>query len=71
MVKSTLNEVTNLSDSMGSIFGSEQYGRYQKGKVGGTVSGATGKKITTDITEDDDELIKKQLTLKQACVTHC
>ncbi|ROR49951.1 UNVERIFIED_ORG: prophage DNA circulation protein [Providencia alcalifaciens] len=62
MVKSTLNEATNLSDSMGSIFGSEQYGRYQKGKVGGTVSGATGKKITTDISEDDDELIKKQLT---------
>ena len=34
MVKSTTNEVTNLSNVLKSTFGSARYGRYNKGTVG-------------------------------------
>lgn len=62
MATKTVNEATNLSDSLGSIFGSEQYGRYQTGTLGGSVSGATGKKANNDTSVDDSALIEKQLT---------
>ncbi len=62
MATKTVNEATNLSDSLGSIFGSDQYGRYQAGTLGGAVSGATGRKVMTDLSSDDNALIEKQLT---------
>lgn len=41
-VHSVTNEATNLSEVLQSVFGSARYGRYNKGTVGGSVSGATG-----------------------------
>ncbi|MBQ0533474.1 DNA circularization protein [Providencia huaxiensis] len=62
MADKTLNEATNLSDSLGSVFGSEQYGRYQSGTLGGAVSGATGKKFISVSNEDESAIVDKQLT---------
>lgn len=65
MVDSAINEVTNLSDGLKSTFGSQKYGRYQDGHIGGSVSGATGKKVKTS-TNNENELIDK--TLNQAII---
>lgn len=62
MAEKTVNEATNLSDSLGSVFGSDQYGRYQSGKLGGSVSGATGKKFITELNGDESTIVDKQLT---------
>ncbi|MEM8111450.1 hypothetical protein Q4S27_20205, partial [Morganella morganii subsp. sibonii] len=65
MVSSSVDEVTNLSNSLNSVFGSNKYGRYQKGSAGGAVSGATGKRIHQG-DADDREIIDK--TLNQAII---
>lgn len=59
LVNSTLNEASNISDVLKSTFGSEQYGRYQKGAIGGLVSGATGYRIERDMIDNDAQLINK------------
>lgn len=48
MVESTTNEVTNISSVLKSTFGNQRYGRYSKGTVGGSSSGATGSVDTAD-----------------------
>lgn len=65
MAGSAVNEVTNFSNSLNSVFGSSKYGRYQKGSAGGAVSGATGRRIHRD-DADDREIIDK--TLNQAII---
>ncbi|WP_338803572.1 DNA circularization N-terminal domain-containing protein [Xenorhabdus griffiniae] len=59
MVTRSVNEVTNLSDMLKTTFGSERYGRYQRGKIGGTVSGATGIRSQDDKPHNDAEVVKK------------
>lgn len=65
MVNSSVNEVTNLSNALNSTFGSSKYGRYQKGSAGGSVSGATGKRINQSDADDRDVINK---TLNQAVI---
>lgn len=65
MVNSSVNEVTNLSNVLSSTFGSSKYGRYQKGSAGGSVSGATGKRINQSDADDRDVINK---TLNQAVI---
>ena len=50
MVKSTTNEVTNLSNVLKSTFGSARYGRYNKGTVGEEFrsTGAVNRTADTD-----------------------
>ncbi|HGJ5864546.1 DNA circularization N-terminal domain-containing protein [Arsenophonus nasoniae] len=59
LANATLNEASNLSDALKSTFGSEQYGRYQKGDIGGWVSGATGQRKARKVTDTDTQLSKK------------
>ncbi|REF27627.1 DNA circularization protein [Xenorhabdus cabanillasii] len=59
MVTRSVDEVTNLSDMLKTTFGSERYGRYQRGKIGGTVSGATGLRSRDDRSRNDAEIVKK------------
>lgn len=59
MVRSTTNEVTNLSNVLRSTFGSSRYGRYNNGTVGGSVSGATGI-ITREADTDDYQGLVRQ-----------
>ncbi|WPU25004.1 DNA circularization N-terminal domain-containing protein [Cedecea neteri] len=37
-IDSTLSEVTNISNTLNSTFGNQRYGRYSRGRVGGTAS---------------------------------
>ncbi|AOM40487.1 DNA circularization protein [Xenorhabdus hominickii] len=59
MVTRSVDEVTNLSDMLKTTFGSERYGRYQRGKIGGTVSGATGIRSRDAQHRDDAEIVRK------------
>ncbi|WP_340620308.1 DNA circularization protein [Xenorhabdus siamensis] len=59
MVTRSVDEVTNLSDMLKTTFGSERYGRYQRGTIGGTVSGATGIRSRDDGSRDEAETVKK------------
>lgn len=61
MVKSTTNEVTNLSNVLRSTFGSSRYGRYNNGTVGGSVSGATGAITREADTDDYPGLVKQKM----------
>ncbi|MBP1034241.1 DNA circularization protein [Serratia fonticola] len=61
MVKSTTNEVTNLSNVLRSTFGSSRYGRYNSGTVGGSVSGATGAITREADTDDYPGLVKQKM----------
>ncbi len=61
MANGVLNEATNLSDALSDTFGPQQYGRYQKGILGGSVSGATGRRSYSNQSAEDAELVKKQL----------
>lgn len=66
MAQSTLNQATNFSNTLNSTFGSQKYGRYKQGKVGGFVSGATGRRILQSAPTNDRQLIDK--TLRAAIV---
>ncbi|WP_237387336.1 DNA circularization protein [Xenorhabdus sp. Sc-CR9] len=59
MVMRSVDEVTNLSDMFKTTFGSERYGRYQRGKIGGTVSGATGIRSHDSQYRDETEIVQK------------
>uniref|UniRef100_UPI000C04015C DNA circularization N-terminal domain-containing protein n=1 Tax=Xenorhabdus budapestensis TaxID=290110 RepID=UPI000C04015C len=59
MVTRSVDEVTNLSDMLKTTFGSERYGRYQRGTIGGTVSGATGIRARDDKSRNEAEIMKK------------
>ncbi|MEQ1968753.1 DNA circularization N-terminal domain-containing protein [Xenorhabdus nematophila] len=59
MVTRSMDEVTNLSDMLKTTFGSERYGRYQRGQIGGTVSGATGIRSRDDKPRNEAEIVKK------------
>ncbi|PHM60615.1 DNA circulation protein [Xenorhabdus stockiae] len=59
MVTRSMDEVTNLSDMLKTTFGSERYGRYQRGKIGGTVSGATGLRSRDDRQHNEADIIRK------------
>ncbi len=59
MVMRSMDEVTNLSDMLKTTFGSERYGRYQRGTVGGAVSGATGIRSRDNQYHDETEIIQK------------
>jgi prophage DNA circulation protein len=59
MVTSTIDEVTNLGDMLKTTFGIKQYGRYLRGKIGGSVSGATGIKSKGDSARSDADIVKK------------
>ena len=59
MVESTTNEVTNISSVLKSTFGNQRYGRYSKGTVGGSSSGATGSVDTADT--DDFQSLSDQV----------
>ncbi|WP_338885096.1 DNA circularization N-terminal domain-containing protein [Xenorhabdus sp. TH1] len=59
MVTGVIDEVTNFSDMLKNTFGLKRYGRYQRGKLGGTVSGATGIRSLDDEPRNDVTLIKK------------
>ncbi|MBD2781642.1 DNA circularization protein [Xenorhabdus szentirmaii] len=59
MVTRSMDEVTNLSDMLKTTFGSERYGRYQRGQIGGTVSGATGIRSRDDDPRNEAEVVKK------------
>lgn len=61
MVKSTANEVTNLSNVLKSTFGSARYGRYNKGTVGGGVSGSTGAVNRTADTDNYVGLVNQKM----------
>lgn len=61
MVKSTANEVTNLSNVLKSTFGSARYGRYNKGSVGGGVSGSTGAVNRTADTDNYAGLVNQKM----------
>ncbi|UAN61535.1 DNA circularization protein [Serratia sp. JSRIV006] len=57
-VRGTTNEVTNLSNVLKSTFGSARYGRYNKGTVGGSVSGLTGVVTRKEDTNDYAGLVQ-------------
>ncbi|OTA14304.1 DNA circulation protein [Xenorhabdus vietnamensis] len=59
MVTRSVDEVTNLSDMLKTTFGSERYGRYQRGKIGGAVSGATGVRSRDNQTHHDTEIVQQ------------
>ncbi|MDE9477019.1 DNA circularization protein [Xenorhabdus bovienii] len=59
MVTRSMDEVTNLSDMLKTTLGSERYGRYQRGKIGGTVSGATGIRSRDNQSRNEAEIVKK------------
>ncbi|WP_338804418.1 DNA circularization N-terminal domain-containing protein [Xenorhabdus griffiniae] len=59
MVTRSVDEVTNLSDMLKNTFGTERYGRYQRGQIGGTVSGATGVRSRDDQQRNEAEIVKK------------
>lgn len=42
MVNSSVSEVTNLGNTLRSTFGSERYGRYNRGNISGNASGQSG-----------------------------
>ena len=65
MAGGAFNGVTNLSNALSSTFGSSKYGRYQKGSAGGSVSGATGRRVNQS-DGDDRAVIDK--TLNQAVI---
>ncbi|MBK5075085.1 DNA circularization protein [Budviciaceae bacterium CWB-B4] len=63
MVKSTINEATNLGNTLRSTFGSTRYGRSNYGKVGGsTVSGFGTASPAPDI-DDQSELIDQRMAV--------
>ncbi|PHM70407.1 DNA circularization protein [Xenorhabdus kozodoii] len=59
MVTRSVDEVTNLSDMLKTTFGTERYGRYQRGQIGGTVSGATGVRSRDNQSRHDAEIIQQ------------
>lgn len=62
MVTRTVNEATNLSNTLKSTFGSSRYGRYNTGTVGGSASGATNTTSTVPDTDDYDLLVSQKLS---------
>ncbi|NIH11589.1 MAG: hypothetical protein G5702_04480 [Serratia symbiotica] len=60
-VKDTANEVTNLSNVLKSTFGCARYGRYNKGFVGGGVSGSTGTVNRTADTKNQPGLVMRKM----------
>ncbi|TDB43314.1 DNA circularization protein [Photorhabdus luminescens] len=61
MVKSSIDEVTNLSDMLNSTFGSKRYGRYSRGKIGGSVSGATGVVLRNNDSENYKKVVNEKM----------
>ncbi|EHJ8971183.1 DNA circularization protein [Salmonella enterica] len=60
-VVNAVDQVTSLSNSLNSTFGSLRYGRYCRGLTGGTVSGATGRITGTSAGGSDDDVIRRQM----------
>lgn len=60
MVDDTISEVTSVSNVLNSTFGNTRYGRYNKGTVGGSSSGATGTRQVDDT--DDYQALVEQVT---------
>lgn len=56
MVQSTIDEVTNVSNTLKSTFGNTRYGRYNSGTVGGSA----GLNSTTDTNTTDTAAVVKQ-----------
>ena len=59
-VESAIGTVTNLVHVLDSVFGNTRYSRYNNGSVGGSVSGITGKKNSSD-TDDERGLIDQSI----------
>ncbi|QZN97360.1 DNA circularization protein [Symbiopectobacterium purcellii] len=60
-VTSLSNEVTNLGNVLSSTFGSERYGRYNSGSVGGNTSGVAATSTTEGDTTDYDGLVANKM----------
>ncbi|MEC5321132.1 DNA circularization N-terminal domain-containing protein [Brenneria populi subsp. brevivirga] len=60
-VTSISDEVTNLSNMLSSTFGSDRYGRYNDGTVGGNTTGATATTTTDNDTDDYDALVDTKI----------
>ncbi len=60
MVESVINEVTNVSNVLSSTFGNSRYGRYSKGKVGGSSSVIDAS--TSESDAGNDNKLAEQVT---------
>ncbi|EMY3520994.1 DNA circularization protein [Yersinia ruckeri] len=63
MVNSTVNEATNLGNTLRSTFGSTRYGRFNFGSVGGSANGATGNRVQQPDAADFSGLVSQRLAL--------
>ncbi|EGG3071016.1 DNA circularization protein [Salmonella enterica] len=61
MVLNAVDQVTSLSNALDNTFGSLHYGRYCSGRIGGTVSGATGRVTGESTTVDDTTIIHRKM----------
>ena len=60
--KSSFNSVSNLGNVLGSTFGNKIYGRFNTGKVGGSVSGVAGVTSREKNTNNAKELVEKNIS---------
>ncbi|MEC5343654.1 DNA circularization N-terminal domain-containing protein [Brenneria populi] len=60
-VTSLVDQVTNLGNVLSDTFGSDRYGRYNSGAVGGNSSGSTATTSIADDTSDYDALVESTI----------